>query len=98
MEELNEFSKIMGVNKPVIYYNEPYLQVTLWKKAEAKLEPTKEEIIEFVKANGKVSSGDYAAKFGGVTKTASRHLNELVDKGIFDREGEKKGTRYFLKK
>jgi ATP-dependent DNA helicase RecG len=98
MDELKEFSKRMGVNKPSIDYNEPYLQVTLWKNAETKLEPTKEEIIEFVKANGKVSSGDYAAKFGGVTKTASRHLNELVDEGILDREGEKKGTRYFLKK
>jgi ATP-dependent DNA helicase RecG len=98
MEELQEYSKIMGVNKPIIEYNKPYLQVTLWKKAETKLEPTREEIIEFVKANGKVSSGDYAAKFGGVTKTASRHLNELVDEGILDREGEKRGTRYFLKK
>lgn len=98
MEELQEFSKNMGVNKPIIEYNNPYLQVTLWKKAEAKLEPKREEIIEFVRVNGKVSSGDYAAKFGGVTKTASRHLNELVDEGILDREGEKKGTRYFLKK
>ena len=72
------------------------------------LERTKQEGIKpqnkfhysqtIVKANGKVSSGHYAAKFGGVTKTASRHLNELVDEGILDREGEKKGTRYFLKK
>ena len=98
MEELHTFSESMGVNKPSIEYNEPYLQVTLWKKAETKLEPTKAEIIDFVKVKGKVSSGDYAAKFGGVTKTASRHLNELVDEGIFDREGEKKGTKYFLKK
>lgn len=98
MEELHTFSESMGVNKPSIEYNEPYLQVTLWRKAETKLEPTKAEIIDFVKVKGKVSSGDYAAKFGGVTKTASRHLNGLVDEGILDREGEKKGTKYFLKK
>lgn len=98
MEELHEFSEMMGVNKPSIEYNEPYLQVTLWKKAETKAEPTKNEIVGFVKSKGKVSSGDYASKFGGSTRTASRHLNELVDEGILDREGEKKGTRYFLKK
>ncbi|MFZ2285081.1 MAG: ATP-binding protein [Lutibacter sp.] len=98
MEELHHYSEIMGVNKPTIEYNEPYLQVKLWRKSETKLEPTKDDIIEFVKVKSKVSSGDYADKFGGSTKTASRHLNELVDEGIFEREGEKKGTRYFLKK
>ena len=98
MEELHQFSELMGVNRPTINYNEPYLQVTLWKKSETKLEATKDDIIDFVRLKGKVSSGDYAAKFGGATKTASRHLNELVDEGVLVREGEKKGTRYFLKK
>ncbi|MFH1322088.1 MAG: ATP-binding protein [Bacteroidota bacterium] len=98
MEELHRYSEIMGVNKPTIEYNEPYLQVKLWKKAETKLEPSKDDIIEFVRVKSRVSSGDYADKFGGSTKTASRHLNKLVNEGILEREGEKKGTRYFLKK
>ncbi len=97
MEELHKYSEIMGVNKPTIEYNEPYLQVKLWKKSETKLEPTKDDIIEFVSSMVKVSSGDYANKYGGSTKTASRHLNELVDEGILEREGEKRGTRYFLR-
>lgn len=98
MEELHKYSEIMGVNKPTIEYNEPYLQVKLWKKSETKLEPTKDDIIEFVNGKVKVSSGDYANKYGGSTKTASRRLNELVDEGILEREGEKRGTRYFLRK
>ncbi len=98
MEELRQYSEIMGVNKPSIEYNEPYLQVKLWKRSETKLEPTRDDIIEFLRVKGKVSSGDYAAKFGGSTKTASRHLNELVNEGVLEREGEKKGTKYFLKK
>ena len=88
----------MGVNKPSIEYNEPYLQVTLWKKGETKLEPTQNDIIEFVKSKGKISSGDYAAKFGGATRTALRHLNDLVEIAVLIREGEKKGTRYLLSK
>lgn len=97
MEELHKYSKLMGVNKPTIKYNEPYLQVKLWKKPETKLEPIKDDIIEFVSSMDKISSGDYANKYGGSTKTASRRLNELVDEGILEREGEKRGTRYFLR-
>jgi len=93
MEELHKYAEMMGVNKPFIEYNEPYLQVKLWRSSKTKLEPTRKDIIEFVSMQGKVSSGDYAAKFGGSTKTASRHLNELVNNGVLEREGEKKGTR-----
>ena len=46
----------------------------------------------------KISSGDYATCFSVTPKTASRHLNKLVVDGTLDREGEKKGTKYFLKK
>jgi len=98
MEELHHYADVMGVNKPVIEYDEPYLKVTLFKKAEAKKEVGKDDIIEFVKTRGKVSTGDYAEQFGGSTKTASRALNSLVDEGALDRHGEKKGTKYFIKK
>jgi len=98
MEELHLYADAMGVNKPVIEYEEPYLKVTLFKKAEVKKEVSKDDIIEFVKARNKVSTGDYAQQFGGSTKTASRALNYLVDEGIIEREGDKKGTRYFMKK
>ncbi len=97
MEELHKFSDLMGVNKPTIEFNEPYLQVVLWRKSETKLEPTRDDIIEFVSTKGRIASGDYASKFGGSTKTASRQLNLLVNEGVLVREGEKKGTRYFLK-
>ena len=96
MEELSRYSDLMGVNKPSIEYDEPYLRVQLWKKSESKLDPTKEDIIKFVEERIRVSSGDIASKFGGSTKTASRHLNKLVDEGILQREGEKKGTRYLI--
>lgn len=98
MEELHHYSEMMGINKPIIQYEEPYLKVTLYKKAETKKEVTKYLVIEFIKVKGKISTGEFSAKFGGSTKTALRALNNLVDLGILEREGEKKGTRYFLKK
>jgi ATP-dependent DNA helicase RecG len=96
MRELHAYSKAMGLNKPMFEFNEPYLVVTLWKRGESKSAPAKEEVMTFVKANQKVSSGDFVEKFGGSTKTASRYLNMLVDEGLLGREGEKKGTKYFI--
>ena len=98
MEELHQYADMMGINKPVIEYEEPYLTVTLFKKAETKKEVTKDVLLEFVKAKGKISTGDYAEQYGGSTKTASRALNTLVDAGFLEREGDKKGTRYLIKK
>ena len=43
---------------------------------------TREEIIKFFKERVKISSGDYAEKIGGTTKTASRHLSKLIEEGI----------------
>ncbi|MDR0865438.1 MAG: hypothetical protein LBO74_10980 [Candidatus Symbiothrix sp.] len=98
MEELQEYAGRMGVNKPTIKYDEPYLYVTLWRNAEAKLSPTTDEIKAFVESKGKISSVDYATRFGSSTKTAARNLSALVDEGVLDREGENRWTTYFLKK
>lgn len=98
MEELHEYAEQMGVNRPIIEYDEPYLKVTLFRKAEAKKEATKDLIVGLVKERGKVSTGDYVSAFGGSVKTASRALDNLVDEGTLDKEGEKRGRRYFLKK
>lgn len=75
-------------------------------KTKSKATGKKEEAIDisadlvkaFVTEKGKISTGDYATRFNVQTKTASRHLNKLVTEGVLDREGEKKGTRYFIKK
>jgi ATP-dependent DNA helicase RecG len=97
MKELHDFAKVMGLNKPMFEFNPPYLVVTLWKKNESKSTPDKKDVLAFVKASHKVSSGDFVEKYGGSAKTASRYLNTLVDEGLLGREGEKKGTKYFLK-
>ncbi|RZJ73711.1 MAG: hypothetical protein EOO47_21975 [Flavobacterium sp.] len=67
-------------------------------KAEAKKEVNADLIIAFVEERDKVSTSDYTTEFGGSGKTASRMLNSLVEEGILDREGEKKGRRYLLKR
>lgn len=97
MEELHDCAELMGVNRPIIEYDEPYLRVTLWRKAETKLNPDRQQILDFVRTKGEVSSGDYAQRFGVSTKTAQRQLGELAEEGVLARTGEKKWTRYQLK-
>lgn len=60
--------------------------------------PSFGEVIEFVGKKERISSGDFALEFNMSVKTASRQLNKLVGYGILKREGEKRGTRYFLPK
>jgi ATP-dependent DNA helicase RecG len=97
MKELHHYARIMGINRPTFELNAPYLVVTLWRKVGVKSSPDKDAVLTFVRDFGKVSSGDYVEKYGGSTKTASRHLNTLVEEGLLEREGERKGTRYFIK-
>jgi len=98
MQELLDFSKITGLKKPILEYNDPYLSVIIWRIIGLRNEPASENIIEFANINKLFSSGDYAEHYTVSTKTASRHLNKLVKDGVLGREGEKKGTKYFLKK
>ena len=74
-----------------------YFIITVFRKKTKQVEISHEMIVNFTKEMNKISSGDYATRFNVTPKTASRHLNKLVVDGALVREGEKKGTKYFLK-
>lgn len=96
MEELHQFATMMGLRKPVIDYNEPYLRITIWKNSKGKSEPTVEELQEYIILKGEVSSVEVATNFGLNPKTASRYLNKLVEDGIITMKGQFKGRRYLI--
>jgi predicted HTH transcriptional regulator len=72
------------------------------KKAMTKPEDaanlTEEGVKAFIKQKERISAGDYSKRFNVTTKTAQRHLNKLIEEGVVEKEGDKKGTKYFLKK
>lgn len=54
------------------------------------------QAIAFVKANGRITNADYQRVTGASRKTASRDLDELMNKKILSRRGAKRGTHYIL--
>ena len=98
MKELKAFKDDNSLPSPTFRMDNDYFIITIFRKKMKQVDISPELVIDFIKDKGEISSGDYATHFGVATKTASRHLNKLVDSGIIDREGEKRGTKYFLKK
>lgn len=50
--------------------------------------------VEYVKEKGKITNSEYQALNNISDRTASRDLENLVDLGVFAKEGQKKGTIY----
>jgi len=97
MKELKAFKDDNSLPSPTFRMDNEYFIITVFRKITKRVEISHEMIVSFIKEMDKISSGDYATRFNVTPKTASRHLNKLVIDGTLDREGEKKGTKYFLK-
>ena len=54
------------------------------------------EAVEYVKRNGKITNSDYQKLSQVSERTAPRDLDELNEKNVFQKNGEKKGTYYKL--
>ena len=49
-----------------------------------------------VKINGRITNAEYQKLIGVTRKTSARDLDELVEKGVLQRVGERRGTHYLL--
>jgi predicted HTH transcriptional regulator len=54
------------------------------------------QAVAHVKQNGRITNAEYQKLSDLTRKTAARDLDVLVDKGVFSRIGEKRGTHYVL--
>ena len=105
MKELKAFKDNEELPDPGFRMEEGYFVITVYRKKQKapEVKPvapalSDDAVVAFVREKGRISTGDYATHFNVLPKTASRHLNKLVEDEILDRDGEKKGTRYFIKK
>lgn len=65
--------------------------------ASLGLNERQKNAIDFVRANGRIGNADYQRVTGATKKTASRDLDDLVSKGVFERSGTTgRGTHYVL--
>ncbi len=56
------------------------------------LNKRKIKAVEFVKANGKITNKEYQNLNNVSERTALRDFDELINKSILNKQGEKKGT------
>jgi ATP-dependent DNA helicase RecG len=93
----------VGLPEPDFEQYGPHFVVTLWRDwltddvlAGFHLNERQLQAVSYVKKTGRISNSEYQNLTGATRKTAARDLDELVEKDIFTRVGEKRGSHYVL--
>lgn len=77
----------------VTLYRDKYTQKYL---TDMGLNERQLKAIVYLKEHTKITSSEYQSFFNITNRTALRDLNELINKDLIQKKGEKKGTYYFL--
>jgi len=77
----------------VTLYRDKYTQKYL---IDIGLNERQLKAIVYLKEHSKITSSEYQSFFNITNRTALRDLNELINKDLIQKRGEKKGTYYFL--
>lgn len=90
-----------GLPEPSFELRHGFFVTTLWRDwltpeilADLQLSARQRSGLEAVRFEGRLTSGRYQELTGASRQTASRDLDDLVKKGIFERVGERRGTFY----
>lgn len=93
-----------GYPLPIVEYQEPYIVITLPLRYSSAIANTEESLsedemkcIEFIRLKGSIARADYQEFAQLETKKAERTLKRLVQKGLIESTGSKRGTRYIVK-
>ena len=65
--------------------------------AEMKLSERQIKALAFVRIKQRISNADYQKLAGVPRKTAARDLDDLVQRGVLERRGERRGAHYVFK-
>ncbi|MFZ0829483.1 MAG: ATP-binding protein [Verrucomicrobiia bacterium] len=66
--------------------------------ARLNLNERQRDAIFHVKTNGRITNAEYRKLAAVISKTAARDLDDLVEKGLLERKGERRGAHYVLKR
>jgi predicted HTH transcriptional regulator len=94
----------VGLTEPAFEQRGGQFVTTLWRDwltteavAGVELNDRQHKAIVHVKINGRIANTEYQQLTGAIKKTASRDLDDLVQKGIFAKSGSTgRGTYYVL--
>ncbi len=92
-----------GLPEPDFEQRGPHFVVTLWRDwltaevlAGLNLNERQLQAVAHVKKTGRITNSEYQQLTGTTRKTAARDLVDLIEKGVFVRLGEKRGSHYML--
>ena len=94
-----------GLPEPDFKQHGPHFVTTIWRDiltdkvlAGIGLNVRQLRAVEFIKKNGRITSGQYQELTGIEARTATRDLVDLVSKMVFCKEGQKRSTFYALRR
>jgi ATP-dependent DNA helicase RecG len=92
-----------GLPEPEFRHEGERFVVVLWRHwltdrvlSQLPLNDRQRKAVDHVKVNGRITSGEYQKLTATEARTATRDLTDLVERGVFARHGEKRGTYYAL--
>ena len=90
-----------GLPEPEFEQRGPHFVVTLWRDwltadviAKLDLNERQLQAVAHVKKTGRITNSEYRQLTGATRKTATRDLNDLVEKKVLTRVGVKRGSFY----
>ncbi|HYI12052.1 MAG TPA: ATP-binding protein [Thermoanaerobaculia bacterium] len=92
-----------GLPEPEFEERHGSIVVTIWRNwvtdevlAALGVSDRQRRAVAHVRKNGRIVNSEYQEIAGVPRKTATRDLDDLVEKGVFRRVGERRGTHYIL--
>ena len=102
-QRMIELCRSAGLPEPQFEQRSGSFVITLWRDwltakvlAELDLNNRQVQAVTHVKRIGRISNSEYQQLTGTTRKTAARDLDGLVEKKVFLRVGEKRGSYYVL--
>ncbi|WP_337288787.1 ATP-binding protein [Candidatus Methylomirabilis sp.] len=98
-----ELCRKAGLPEPQFEQRSGSFVITLWRDwltdkvvAELDLNNRQMQAVEYVKSHERITNAEYQRITGAPQRTATRDLNELVQKGVLELEGKGRGAQYRL--
>ena len=102
-QRMIELCRSAGLPEPQFEQRSGSFVITLWRDwltdkvvAELDLNNRQMKAVEYVKSHDRITNAEYQRVTGAPQRTATRDLNDLVQKGVLELEGKGRGAQYRL--
>jgi ATP-dependent DNA helicase RecG len=90
--------------EPDFELSQGFFVTTLWRDwltadvlDRFDLNDRQKQAVVYLKSHASITNAEYQRLTGAIRKTAARDLSDLVEKGVLERKGEKRSSRYILR-